>query len=198
MTRCYTWKKYGQGNGLFGTWRLAQISGGSFFINTGNAILISTRTINLHVRREAIPFNGTLISFHLNYSNPDALQIALNFRKDYYKKASMIELKFEGDEENTIHFGLADEAKGFGTRASGMYVRTKLQNLRSMFPGSRILVDFARIRLVSSSFADEAFGKIAVEMGEIKFRNEVIFKSISHLNESLIDRSIRQRIETGM
>ena len=60
-------KKFGQGNGLFGTWRLAQMSNGNFFINTGYASLVSTPRVALHVRRENIPLRRTLISLHINY-----------------------------------------------------------------------------------------------------------------------------------
>ena len=95
-------KKYGQGNGLFGTWRLAQISGGSFFINTGNASLVSTKDVSIHARRENIPLKGTLISFHLNYSDHEALQNALNFRKEYYRKVSSDQLKFEETDEGIL------------------------------------------------------------------------------------------------
>src|SRR3974377_1596103 len=51
-------KRIGQGNGLYGSWRITQLSGGSFEIHAGNASLNSWPDA-VHIRPEAIPFMGT-------------------------------------------------------------------------------------------------------------------------------------------
>lgn len=50
----------GQGNGLFGTWRITQISAGRLNILSGYASLDSNPESGLHIATQQIPFNGTL------------------------------------------------------------------------------------------------------------------------------------------
>jgi len=53
-------KRVGQGNGLYGSWRITQLSGGSFEIHAGNASLSSWPDA-LHIRPETIPVTGSLV-----------------------------------------------------------------------------------------------------------------------------------------
>jgi len=63
-----------------------------------------------------------------------------------------------------------------------------------MCPGQKIVIDFADVPLVSSSFADEAFGKLFLEMGPIAFGQRFQFQNLSDLVRQLIDRAISQRL----
>jgi len=64
-----------------------------------------------------------------------------------------------------IVFILRDEAVSFGNRLAGPPVRNRLANLLSMAKGSKVIVDFRDVPLVSSGFADDIFGKLFVEIG---------------------------------
>jgi anti-sigma regulatory factor (Ser/Thr protein kinase) len=73
-------KRIGQGNGLYGTWRITELSGGRFELYTGNAWLVSSVQQGLHVRSQTIPFRGTLLVASIRYAQPIDLSDALQFR----------------------------------------------------------------------------------------------------------------------
>jgi len=187
----------GQGNGLYGSWRVTQISEGSFEIHSGNASLISYPG-NLRVSRELIPFNGTLVVAVINYDRPLALEEALSFRGKPHIPVDIVELTYEANEEGLPVFPLAKEAQGFGSRAAGLPVRQKLRNLLRLCDGKRLIVDFGDVPIVSSSFADEAFAKLFVEMGPVSFMRAVEFRNVDSTIQGLIDRAIEQRTRTGL
>ena len=188
-------QRVGQGNGLYGTWRIVERSGGIFQIFSGNASLTSSPK-GLQVRTETIPFNGTLLVANIRYGAPLDLGEALNFRGARHIPVDYIETKYEEDDAGNIHFKLADESTGFGSRKSGEPVRKKLSNLARIGCEGRIIIDFSEIPLVSSSFADEVFGKLFHELGPIEFTRRLDFRGIDPLVRGLIDKAITQRIAT--
>ena len=46
---------------------------------------------------------------------------------------------------------------------------------------------------MSSSFADELFGKLILELGEDYFFKKIQFKNISYNNKIILNRAISQR-----
>jgi hypothetical protein len=184
----------GQGNGLYGTWRIVEMSGGIFQIFSGNASLMSSPKDGLHVRRAAIPFNGTLVVASINYGSPLRLDEALKFKGARHIPVDYIETKYEADDAGNIHLKLTDEASGFGSRKSGESLRKKLSNLVRIRCEGKIIIDFAGIPLVSSSFADEVFGKLFYELGPIEFARRFDFRDMDPLVRNLIDKAISQRL----
>jgi hypothetical protein len=89
---------------------------------------------------------------------------------------------------------MAGEAASFGSRVAGEPVRTKLENLIRMNGARRVLVDMSDIPLISSSFADEVFGKLFVLLGPLLFAQALEFRQISQTVRSLIDKAIMQRM----
>jgi hypothetical protein len=61
---------------------------------------------------------------------------------------------------------------------------------------SAISFDFAEVPLISSSFADEVFGKLFSSLGPIRFGQLCRFKNIDGTCRALIDRAIMQRMNT--
>jgi hypothetical protein len=72
----------------------------------------------------------------------------------------------------------------------------KLTTLINMHPGRRIIADMSDIPIVSSSFADEVFGKLFKELGPLKFMQAVDVRGVSGTVRSLIDRAIMQRSQS--
>jgi hypothetical protein len=71
--------------------------------------------------------------------------------------------------------------------------RTKIENL--MENGTAVVCfDFEGIRLISSSFADEVFGKLFVALGPLAFGRLCQFRNIDSTVRGLIDRAIAQRM----
>jgi hypothetical protein len=188
----------GQGNGLYGSWRISQLSGGSFEIHAGNASLKSWQGSTTHVRNETIPFNGSLVVTSISYAEPLSLEEALKFGGKSHDPADHIELSYEQGEDGSILFPLTEHAQGFGSRAVGMPVRQKLHNLARICAGKRIAIDFSDVAIVSSSFADEVFGKLFVELGPLDFMKTFEFRKVDSTIQGLINRAIEQRAKTGL
>jgi hypothetical protein len=190
-------KRIGQGNGLYGSWRITQMSGGSFEIHSGNASL-SAWPDALHIRPEAIPVVGSLVVARINYGKALSLEEALKFKGKPHDPVDHVHIEYEKNEDGLVVFPLARETQGFGSRAAGMPIRQKLKNLARICAGKRIAIDFSDVALISSSFADEAFAKLFVELGPLHFMKIFDFRKVDSTIQGLIDRAIEQRAKTGL
>ena len=155
-----------------------------------------TPKMGFRVRPHDIPFNGTLVAATISYENPLVLEKALNFGGKGHEPVDFVELNYETDAQGNAQFVLRAESNGFGSRAAGLPVRNKLINLLNHVDG-KISIDFGDVPLVSSSYADEVFGKLFVYVGPIDFANRFEFVRIDDMVKRLIDRSIGQRGQAG-
>lgn len=186
----------GQGNGLYGSWRISQLSGSSFQIQAGNASLVSWAN-SLHIYREDVPFNGSLVVVGINYEKPISLEQALRIDGRAHDPIDHVEIKYDETDE-TLVFPLAHESSGFGSRPAGVPVRQKLVNLSRISGGKKIIVDFSDVPIISSSFADEVFGKLFVHFGPLDFMKFFDFRRIDPTIRGLINKAIQQRAKTGL
>ena len=106
-----------------------------------------------------------------------------------------IERKFE-NEEGELIFSVKDEAqRDTGSRQGGRRIRGMIENLlREHRP---VLIDFDGVGVISSSFADEVFGRLFVEMGPHAFMTQIQMRNVDATVEGLIDRAIMQRTKLG-
>ena len=130
----------------------------------------------------------------IDFTRPDLLKEALRFGGKSYTPVDYVETNYESESNENIHFIMLEEAKSFGTRPAGTPIRTKLNNLYKMNKGNKVYIDFYGIPLISSSFADEVFGKLFVEIGPLGFMQGFEFVNISLTVRQLIDKAIAQRI----
>ena len=77
---------------------------------------------------------------------------------------------------------------------AGRALRTKLNNLLRAEDDAVVNLDWTGVPLVSSSFADEAMGKLFVELGPLRFARRVRSRKIEPVVGELIDRAITQRV----
>ena len=185
-------KETNQGNGLFGTFEISRVSEGYLHIHSGYASLSYDKIRGLRSKAETIPFNGTLVIGCIDYSNPGLLGKALKFGGKTHNPLDYIESKFEGDDLN-LHFAMKTEAKSFGSRKAAEPINIKLKNLCKLSKNDKIIIDFKDVVVISSSFADEVFGKLFIEMGPITFMQKFEFINTASTVKSLIDRAITQR-----
>src|SRR5690606_792286 len=80
-----------------------------------------------------------------------------------------------------------------GSRQHGTEVRTRIRNYVTA-GAKQVVLDLRGIPLVSSSFADEVLGKLALEMGELQFRRTIFVDGASPVNRGLIERAIELRL----
>ncbi len=186
-----------QGNGLFGSFEICRISKGGFKLHSNFARLdLSNGSVSY--KPEKIPFSGTLVDATIDLADHGLLDQALRFKGKVHRPADIIEYKYENDSLTAIHFVVADEARSFASRAAGKPVKIKLRNLADMCPGQKIILDFSGVSVISSSFADEVFGMLFVELGPMKFMTSIAFQNASPTVVGLIDRAISLRAQQGM
>ncbi len=183
-----------QGNGLYGTLEICRAGGGRFTLNAGHAALIcSNRTVQ--ARNEAIPFTGTTVDALIDFSEPALLEKALAIDGVVHKPVDYIELHYEQEDLRAIPFKVKEQAISFRSRPAGRPMRIKLGNLVLNCPGQILYVDFENITVVSSSFADEVFGKLFSELGPMHFMQSIRLINVSPTVQALIDRAIKQRMQ---
>ena len=60
-------------------------------------------------------------------------------------------------------------------------------------PQNKIVFDFDEVKIISSSFADEFFGKMVAEMGFSQFKSITTFKNVNPFISNVIMNSICHR-----
>lgn len=183
----------GQGNGLFGSYRISAVSESYFKIISGNAFLDYEERFGLSVTHQPIPYSGCVVVAGIKLDNKRLLEEALRFGgKNDDGAFDYIEACYE-DEGSNLVFHLFQESPSVGSRVAGRPVRVKLINLLEASPLAKIIVDMDRVPLMSSSFADEVFGRLVVALGPIKFMSRFRFRNMTDTARQLLDRAIEQR-----
>lgn len=191
-------KTTNQGNGLFGTYRLSLISQGLFVLKSRNGNLYVGRDGDMHTRKDPVPFPGTFVVCQIDCENPHLIEQALSFSGSVHNPPfDYIERKHEQNSESPI-INAKEICKTFGSRSSGMEARSYITNVLGASDTGKVVIDFSDIHVVSSSFADEVFGKMFVELGPMSFMRSVeVVNAISTVS-GLIDRAIMLRSKTGL
>jgi anti-sigma regulatory factor (Ser/Thr protein kinase) len=185
-------KKVGQGNGLFGTFEIAQVGTGYLHVHSGYAGLNYSHE-QLGTHSDPIPLNGTLVVAGLDVSDTDALGDALRFEGTRYEPLDYVETHFELKDREVLVVRIKEETDSFGSRRAGEPLRIKIRNLVEMNPQHLIVVDFSDVPMVSSSFADEVFGKLFVELGALRFMKALELRAMASTITTFVDRAILQR-----
>lgn len=190
-------KKIGQGNGLFGSYQICSKCNGYFGVHSGYARL-EFKNNRLAISNERIPYTGTLVVATIDFSQPKLLEDALRINGKKYHPIDFVETEYEKNSDGKIIFCMSKESSSFGSRVAGKPVRTKLSNLLRMGRGEKIYIDLKGIPIMSSSFADEAFGKLFLEAGPIAFMQRFEFVNVMETVQQLINKAIAQRMSAGV
>ena len=185
-----------QGNGLYGSLEICRVGGGKFSLNSGMGALFSINE-SVEARNELIDYCGTTVDAIIDFSDPQLLERALAIDGRVHKPVDYIELKYEQDGMHAVPFKLDEQATSFRSRPAGKPVHIKLANLVEACAGQTIYVDFGGISVISSSFADEVFGKLFVALGPMRFMQAIRLVNVSSTVQALIDRAITQRMQTS-
>jgi hypothetical protein len=188
----------GQGNGLFGSFQICSKSRGEFVVDSGYARLNYRPASGLSITTQSIPYSGTLVVATIDFSDPKLLEDALQFNGVKYKPIDYVQTNYEFATTGDVSFVLAQECSSFGSRVSGKPVRNKLMNLVRMCGAGVVSVDFSGVPLLSSSFADEAFGKLFLTLGPVAFMQKLKLRNMHETAEMLINKAIAQRMQVGM
>jgi anti-sigma regulatory factor (Ser/Thr protein kinase) len=195
----------GQGNGLAGSVRIARFAEGSFKILSGRAklsVFRDPRTGEYRTQRGESPrghkFTGTTVMVELSTTAQFDIAEALELDGSVqHQMVDVVDLAYTGAEGN-LTIRVCDEDVGVGTRHAGAELRRKALNLLVAEPTRRLVFDWCGLALISSSFADEAVGKLFVELGPTRFASRVTHANTEPLVASLLDRAVMQRVVQQM
>ena len=184
------------GNGLFGSFQVAAMSNGSFEIRSGWGLLYLTSEGELRNHKANAPYSGTSVRCKIGLEEKGLLEKALRFKGESHDPPyDYIERKYESEEGEVI-LELKSEARhDFGSRYGGRRIRAKIENL--LRERGAIILDFAGVGVFSSSFADEVFGRLFVQLGPRAFMRRIEMRNVDPTVEGLIDRAIVQRTKLG-
>ena len=191
----------GQGNGLAGSVALAKFAEGSFKIISGWAslrVFADSSAGGVYRTQKAraprgMKFPGTTVMLELSTEAQFDFGEALGLDASTQPILDLVDLRYAPGGGDLV-IKVIDESLGVGTRHAGAELRRKSLNLLAAEPGKRLIFDWTGIGLVSSSFADEAVGKLFVELGFTAFTGRVSHAGAQPVVASLLDRAVMQRV----
>ena len=193
-------RKAGQGNGLAGTLSIARSSGGSFSISSGRGrlnVFHDAKTSQLASLRWVFSppqrFQGTIVNAQIIKNPWFRVSDALGFTGMIGGVFDVIEAKYETESGDELIMKLATETTGFGSREAGRQIRTKCLNVLAAEKDRPLVLDWTGVPVISSSFADEAIGKLFVDIGPITFSSRIKNIGLEPLVKGLIEKAILQR-----
>lgn len=181
----------GQGNGLAGTELIIKRNAGSLRLWSCDAMV----QINAKSRKfVAVPsVNGVGLALKFDVRNPiDLADTWLGQPSHTY-----IDREAEKLEDGGAVVHIVNECESVGSREPARRLRNKFMAMLPEVSEQSIVFDFDGCRAPSSSFLDELFGRMALQMGLDAFQRRC---SIRGLDGSLIDRAnvvIDQRVRQG-
>lgn len=183
----------GQGNGLFGALYASRLSGGYFKIMSGRGSLMADcdRKRVINSKLESIPFKGCVVCMALNYAEPKILENALQFNGKIHNPVSTFLDVTYGNNEYNIN--LKKEIPSCSTRNYGENMRNKILNLLTTCGVDHVSLIFDGVGTVTSSFADELFGKLYNILGKDIFFQKIRIKNLSSTSKFIVNRAIVMR-----
>ena len=184
------------GNGLFGSYQVAVLSGGIFEMRSNLGLLRRTGDGQLDTDRLSAPYPGTSVRCRIGLGDQGLLGRALRFKgRSHDPPFDYVEREFETG-EGILVLNMKEKASmDFGSRRGGVRVRNMVWNLLRAQP--YIVLDFQGVGVVTSSFADEFFGRLFVALGPRAFMSRIRMIHVDPTVEGLIDRAILQRTRLG-
>lgn len=189
-----------QGNGLFGTFRVSTLSQGRFELHSGHASLVADGDSSVRASRNTSTFfPGTIVVCRVGCDDEKLIENALMFKGKVHQPGfDYIEKRFESSAADEFVFNMKKECLSFGSREAGIGARTLIENLLRADTTYAITVDFDGVGIISSSFADEVFGRLFVALGPMAFMSRINFRHVDSSVRAVLDRSISLRISQAM
>lgn len=183
----------GAGNGLWTTTELITANSGRLTITSGGGAIFYNRNLkrcesfdDLHTIDPYWP--GTHVDFQLDFSS------TVDFASIWGDLPAPINIRSEHleDSDNRIVINVAEQSFGTSTRKSGSEMRVLASNMLRT-EGQDVVLDFSGISMISSSFADEAVGKVLVDTSINNSRQRLKTHGTSSTIDLIINDVVRSR-----
>ena len=186
-------KSIGQGNGLWGLYKIVSNNSGLLNITSGSGYVgYDTHNSNMkkssHVYFPDKDHSSTNVDFQIDFGKGISIARSLGGHEPTNMRIENLE-----DSSNNIVYKLAENETGTGTRQSGVGMRNKVLNIMNE-SDSLIILDFNGVNVVSSSFADEFVGKLMVRCGAIVFNQRFRIVGMNPTVQVITERSVNQRL----
>jgi hypothetical protein len=155
--------------------------------------LALTEKGEVKIRTQPVPYKGTAVRWNVRTDVPDLIKRALVFGGREHEPAFDYVDKLGGGEGRSVRVIMKEQFVSLGSRDAGDLVSKYLSNILAMDPMSKVECDFSDVNIISSSFADEVFGRLFVTLGPMSFMSRVSVVNAESDIVSLIDRAILQR-----
>jgi anti-sigma regulatory factor (Ser/Thr protein kinase) len=176
--------KVGQGNGLAGTLKIAALSGGRFHVASYlGRLSVHSADARQSVQPHAATFHGTMVTASIRIAADFKIEEALGFSG--FRGEHLNILDFHDEEGDVMILRLKEETSGVGSRFAGAFVREKCRHLLEQDRRKPLVLDWDGVPLISSSFADEALGKLFLELGPLVFGARIRHRNMDALRASL-------------
>jgi hypothetical protein len=183
-----------RGNGLYG---LAEVVGqniGTLDLRSGRALLHRSRTQRYSIQldpAEQLFIDAdhycTAVDFQLSVQNPVHISEVLGGAHFYNHEIEPLM-----DDEGMVVVPISEYASKVATRDGAIALKVRLLNYLAE-GAPHVTLDFTGVGVISSSFADETIGRLVEHFGIAGFFERFSFRSVSDINQSLIDRAIQAR-----
>lgn len=195
LRRGITSTNEGMGNGLWGASEIITQNRGQLTLSSGGGAIFYNRNTgsvknfdNVFVLSDQNP--GTNIDVQLDASHRVSLKEA--FAGDY----DPVDIRIENMEnpEGFVVVPVKQMSVGTGTREAGLEMRVYVQNLirKSDRP---VLIDFAGIGMVSSSYADEFLGKLYRDLPTELLGSRLRISELNDTAATIVRNAVAHRIK---
>lgn len=188
-------KKIGQGNGMWGLYNIVTLNAGVMSIISGKgglSLIKGNMKTFTEIQMLSPMQQATTVNFNLNLNKEISIKEAL-------KGHELTDMYIENmeDEFDRIIFKVVEATSGTGTRQSGLKLKNEVINLfkKTKKP---VIIDFAEIGIISSSFADEFIGKMVVELGFFQFQKIFTLTNMNETIQTIVQRSLSQRLAQSL
>ena len=186
----------GQGNGLFGLYKIVKENGGRLSITSGNSsfMLYGDDTKKF----EKLPYidnkkPGTVVDFQLDLGREVNLSSVFLSIGGYDGFDIRLDDYMVQDNSDLLIYDIYKNCTGTATRDAGKLLRKDIMNIFTRRKKS-IVLDFSGVSTVSSSFIDELVAKLIIRYGFLRFSQIFAIRGMNETVSHLCERSVYMRI----
>ena len=189
------YEKQTRGNGLWGVSELIAKNLGQLTITSGGAAIYFNKATGEVTTFEDVTYldkneTGTTIDVQVNPASSIDINSALK------RCNAIVNLRLEDmeNEYGDISIKIRDRSEGVGTRESGQNLRNFIRNTLNESNGT-LLIDFSGLGIISSSYADEAFGDLYTQIGKKEFSRRIRFNGLTDTIKLILQNTFGCREE---